>query len=564
VPERFLGRSLGKYQVTRVIGTGAYAWVYEARDTDLDIDVALKVLRPEFAGNAPAEARFRREATTAARLRHPHIVTVRDVGQAEGTTYVAMDLLPSTLGRRLDVTGRLPESEVVRLGLDVATALAAAHAAGVVHRDIKPDNILIGEHGEGVVGDFGLARAIEVEVSATGSGIVVGTPQFFSPEQARGIDLDGRSDLYALGVTLFRAATGTLPFDGGDWYSIARRHVEEPPPAPRHLVAELSPDFEAVILRLLAKRPEDRYPDAAALVAALSALPTAPANLPTRELRVLPALLTMERPLPAAETRETPRLPAPRSPGVPASPPPVPAGPSAGARLAVTVLLLAVVAGGWQLARGARRGAGERPAGGTVAPAGPATGTVGTAPLAVEAVSDSLPDLERPPADPTPPAPRNPFLGPSAGRAGLDLRAPESAELYVAGRRVGTGSWRADTMRIGRLAVRASIPTLGDCRTADAVREVRLRAGTREQLVLDVRPCGALRVESTPSEAQFLLDETTTGAHEEGRLPLANRLVVPTGEWTLVILRAGCAEYRTTVRIAAEVEHRERVTLLCN
>lgn len=563
MPERYLGRSLGKYRVSKVIGAGAYAWVYEARDTDLEIQVALKVLRPEFAGNVLVEARFRREATTAARLRHPHIVTVRDVGQADGTTFVAMDLLPSTLGRRLDVTGRIPEDEVVRLGLDVATALAAAHSAGVVHRDIKPDNILIGEHGEGVVGDFGLARAIEVEVSATGSGIVVGTPQFFSPEQARGIDLDGRSDLYALGVTLFRAATGVLPFDGGDWYSIARQHVEEPPPRPRALAPELTEAFEQVVLRLLAKAPEDRYADAGELATALQALPTAPSNAPTRELRVLPALLTTERKLPAAETLEAPRFPAVRA-VLTAERVMEAGGPPRWLMALLTIGLFALVGGGFAWLR-VRRANG--PAELAVVALAPTDSTVDSTrrddPPPLVGAPDSV--IATNPRPLPPPPAVNPFLVPAPSKGGLDVRAPQAAELFVGTRAVGNGAWRADTMTPGRYLVRALVPTLENCASADVTREIRVRQGQREQVVFDVRPCGALSLESTPTEARYTIDEPATRAHFEGALPLTSRLVLPAGSYTLVIQRPGCAEYRTSVRISADIESlRERATLLCN
>ena len=198
MPDRYLGQTLGKYRVTRLLGAGAYAWVYEAIDQDLDIPVALKILRPEFAGQNDSDVRFRREAATAARLRHRNIVTVRDVGQIDHTAFVVMDWYPLTLGRRLVAAGRLPESECVRIGLDVAAALAIAHAGGVVHRDIKPDNILISREGDAVVADFGLARALTgalagaTALSATNR--ILGTPHYFSPEQARGHEVDGRND----------------------------------------------------------------------------------------------------------------------------------------------------------------------------------------------------------------------------------------------------------------------------------------------------------------------------------------------------------------------------------
>ncbi|MGV3711154.1 MAG: serine/threonine-protein kinase, partial [Gemmatimonas sp.] len=277
-----MGRTLGKYRVTRLLGAGAFAWVYEAVDLDLQIPVALKVLRPEYAGQPAAEARFRREATTAARLRHPNIIYIRDVGEAEGTVFVAMDLLPLSLARRLEVLPRLPESEVVRFALEVAAALSIAHGDGIVHRDIKPDNVMLGANGEAIVADFGLAGAFTKETRGheldTEGGKVMGTPHYFSPEQARGLDLDGRTDLYSLGVMCYRAATGTLPFEGDDWYAVARQHVEAAPVPPRMLVPELSEGFEAIVLRLMAKKPEQRFSSATQLADALLTLPTAPTS----------------------------------------------------------------------------------------------------------------------------------------------------------------------------------------------------------------------------------------------------------------------------------------------
>lgn len=276
MPDRYLGRQIGKYRVIRLLGAGAFAWVYEAIDRDLEIPVALKILRPEFAGQEAAEARFRREASTAAKLRHPNIVTVRDVGQVDGAAFVAMDLHPLSLARRLELVSRLPEPEVVRVGLDVAAALAIAHAGGVIHRDIKPDNILIGPHGEAVVADFGLARALSNDASLSATNQVMGTPHYFSPEQARGQEIDGRSDLYSLGVTLYRALTGKLPFEGDDWYEVAKQHVESDVTPPSTLVPDITPAFETILLRLLAKKPEERFGTAVQLADALATLPTAP------------------------------------------------------------------------------------------------------------------------------------------------------------------------------------------------------------------------------------------------------------------------------------------------
>ena len=194
-----------------------------------------------------------------------------------------MDLLPLSLARRLEVFPRLPETEVVRFALEVAAALSIAHADGVVHRDIKPDNVMLGGNGEAIVADFGLAGAFAKdpernELASEDPGKVMGTPHYFSPEQARGLDLDGRTDLYSLGVMCYRAATGALPFEGDDWYTVARQHVEDTPVPPRMLVPELSEGFEAIVLRLLAKNPEERFASATQLADALLTLPTAPAS----------------------------------------------------------------------------------------------------------------------------------------------------------------------------------------------------------------------------------------------------------------------------------------------
>ncbi len=274
MPDRYLGRQIGKYRVIRLLGGGAFAWVYEAIDRDLEIPVALKILRPEFAGEEVAEARFRREASTAARLRHPNIVVVRDVGQIEGASFVAMDLLSSSLGQRLHRTRRLPETDVVRIGLDVAAALSVAHAAGVIHRDIKPDNILFGHAGEAIVADFGLARALASDLALSKSNQVMGTPHYFSPEQARGLELDGRSDLYSLGVTLYRAVTGQLPFDGDDWYTVGRQHIDDPVTPPREIVPAISQALDEILLQLLAKQPADRFASGEALAQVLQSIST--------------------------------------------------------------------------------------------------------------------------------------------------------------------------------------------------------------------------------------------------------------------------------------------------
>lgn len=263
-PTTLLGRSLGPYTLERLLGGGAFAWVYAAHRQGWP-GVALKVLKPRYAGDAFFESRFRQEAETAAQLRHAHVVRILDVGQAEGFTFFCMDLHPDTLDARLEREGPLDEPSVARLGAEVAAALGFAHERGIVHRDVNGHNILLRADGTAVIADFGIANPASLARGHPRVTMTVGTPQYMSPEHARGLPLDGRSDQYSLGVTLYKAATGATPFQATDWFELARMHVEDRPPKPRSLRRDLSPRFERVILRCLAKEPQHRYPSAAAL-----------------------------------------------------------------------------------------------------------------------------------------------------------------------------------------------------------------------------------------------------------------------------------------------------------
>lgn len=183
-----------------------------------------------------------------------------------------MPLYPHSLATLLEERGRLEEGRVARIGRDVAAGLACAHDAGLVHRDVKPANILLAAEGDAVLADFGIARSGAGTAPATAASVTLGTPHYISPEQAQGYPLDGRSDLYALGVVLFRAATGDVPFRSTDWFELARRHVEEPPPGVRTKVPELTLSFERIVSRCLAKPPADRFRSAGDLAAELGAL----------------------------------------------------------------------------------------------------------------------------------------------------------------------------------------------------------------------------------------------------------------------------------------------------
>jgi serine/threonine-protein kinase len=211
------------------------------------------------------------EAEIASKLTHPKHRPDPPGGHPR-IHHLAMDFYPDSLSSLLARQGPLPEGRLLRIAQDIARALAYAHAQQIIHRDIKVDNILLADDGRAVLTDFGIARAATATATGTGPNMTIGTPHYLSPEQAQGRQLDGRADLYALGVTLYRAATGELPFRSSDWFELARMHVEDPPTPPRTHRPELSGRFERVVLRCLAKHPDDRYPSAEALAAELDAL----------------------------------------------------------------------------------------------------------------------------------------------------------------------------------------------------------------------------------------------------------------------------------------------------
>jgi serine/threonine protein kinase len=245
--------------------------VFAGRDA-AGAPVAVKLLKPRYAGDPQLETRFRNEAELAAKLRHPRIIPIRAVARAGGDVYFAMELCPDSLGARIEREGPLPEAEIARIAREVSEGLQFAHTAGVIHRDLKPDNILLRADGSAVITDFGIARALSGYVASTGVNMAIGTPQYLSPEQAQGRTLDQRLDFYALGVTLFKAATGELPFRSADWFELARLHVEQRPPSLRKMRPELSKRLERVVRKCLAKHPDDRYRDAAELLADLVAV----------------------------------------------------------------------------------------------------------------------------------------------------------------------------------------------------------------------------------------------------------------------------------------------------
>ncbi len=263
------GAVKGRYSIERELGRGGMGVVFLARDVALDRPVAIKLLPPDLAQRDDLRALFLREARTAARLSHPHIVAIHAVEERGDLVFFVMTFVDGeTLGVRVRRGGPLAPGEVMRITQEVAWALGHAHARGVVHRDVKPDNILL-ERGTGraLVTDFGIARV--TQSLDPGGGVPCGTPQYMSPEQARGDDVDGRSDLYSLGVTAYFAATGRLPFESWSPHALLLMHAEEPAPPIRRAAPRLLGNFASDVDRLLAKSPAERFESADAFAAAV-------------------------------------------------------------------------------------------------------------------------------------------------------------------------------------------------------------------------------------------------------------------------------------------------------
>ncbi len=248
-----------RYELESLIARGGMAEVYVAHDTMLDRRVAVKILFPEYAREQSFVERFRREAQSAANLNHPNIVAIYDWGQSDGTYFIVMEYVHGkSLREILNENGPLESDEIAEYSTDIAGALAYAHQHGVVHRDVKPGNVLINDAGKVKVTDFGIARAGTSE-SLTQTGAVMGTATYFSPEQAQGYNVDGRSDIYSLGVVMYELATGVPPFTADTPIAVAFKHVSEklvPPSVRNPLVA---PDLEAIISKCLEKDPDRRY-----------------------------------------------------------------------------------------------------------------------------------------------------------------------------------------------------------------------------------------------------------------------------------------------------------------
>jgi eukaryotic-like serine/threonine-protein kinase len=259
----------GRYRLDAQVGSGGMSTVYRAFDSTLERRVAIKLMHRDIAGDHDQLERFRREARAVAQLSHPHIVGVIDAGEEDGRPYIVFEYVEGeTLKDRIRRLGRLPVDEAIAYAIEIARALSAAHARGIVHRDVKPQNVLVDEEGSAKVTDFGIARSID-DTGLTADGRVLGTTDYVSPEQALGHDVNGQSDIYSLGIVLYEMLTGDVPFHGENQVSVAMKHVREELPDVSKRRPEVSAGLAAILDRMTDKDLRKRYPDALSLQADL-------------------------------------------------------------------------------------------------------------------------------------------------------------------------------------------------------------------------------------------------------------------------------------------------------
>lgn len=301
--DELIGRYIGKYRIEASLGGGGQARVYKAYHPALDTYVAIKIMPPYFAAEEGFVERFTQEARVIARLRHPNIVTIHDFGEEHGLIYIVMEFVAGgTLADRLQRP--IPFDRVLPIVDQIGRALDYAHSQGIIHRDVKPSNVLMAREDWVLLSDFGIAKVMEATARLTRTGLGIGTPEYMSPEQGQGMPVDGRSDIYSLGIILYEMFTAQVPFRAETPFSVVLKHMTEVPTPPRVHNPSIPPAVEAVIAKALAKQPSERFSTAGELVRALAEAGQARVAAPPKKGMGL-------APTPPALQKEKPRTPTP-------------------------------------------------------------------------------------------------------------------------------------------------------------------------------------------------------------------------------------------------------------
>jgi serine/threonine-protein kinase len=325
-----IGKQIGGYEILGVIGHGGMATVYRAQQVSMNRIVAIKVLPRQYVNDDTYMQRFHREVEIVARLEHRNIVPVHDYGEHEGQPYIVMRYMPAGSVDDLLLSGPLEVDKILGVIEQIAPALDYAHSKNVLHRDLKPSNVLMDDDGGAFLTDFGIARILgEPSVPSITTQGVVGTPSYMSPEQAQGQSLDGRSDVYALGIMVFEMATGRRPFLSDTPYGVAVMQVTTPPPSPRALNPTLSIPFEQVVFKALKKKKEERYSNAVTLAEALRRALDPPASSIHDTQPGIPKPTT--KPVPIRQNQPVPQVVVPAAPAYTPQTPPLSSRAIAGA-----------------------------------------------------------------------------------------------------------------------------------------------------------------------------------------------------------------------------------------
>ena len=524
-----IGSKLGSYEVEEEIGRGGMGVVYRASQPKLRRQVAVKVLLPHLARDAEFVERFMREARAAAQLHHPGLVTIFDVGERDGTYFFSMQWLQGkTLEEKLEEPGALPVEEVVGVVSQMAAALGFAHEAGVVHRDVKPANVIVDDLGRAVLTDFGIAQAAN-ETRLTRAGSAVGSPDYMAPEQISADPIDARTDLYALGALFHHLLTGEPPYAGDAPIAVAYQHLNAPVPSVREKRPEVAPELDDVVGRLMAKAPEDRYQSADELLAALRDIPDLEVDIGN-----IPIAAGAHR-----RTAPTP-LPVPASAG----------GPLSSTLARVLLAVLAVVALGssiyWGMGRGPAAGEADGDTPGAVSTGAPAEPPSEPAVQPFSALVEIQPDL--PPTQKTftissqPPGARVALDGePLAGVTPLAVSLTPGRDyqlaLTLAGHEPAGSSFALEELSAEQresaklhFVLRSSIPpaelvVLADYRVTVAI-EGRRQSGTGE-IRLSVPP-GSHTVELSAPDVFYGDKRSVVLESEESRtLELPRTVTIP-------------------------------------